>query len=415
MVEAVADTTDNEQRSVGSPTSASGFVAVNRSTREAVATNGAQPLTNGKSTATTASASTRAELLSHFNQIRASQGDLVNDVTPSNAARSYSSKTKHKQSSGSDVDYAGILLNSASPVPIPNTPSNLVHYSRPTQAERLDDSGPYKAEMLSRMETLQRGDRVLPPCDRCRRLHMDCLKNLTACQGCTRKHAKCSWKDVTEQELVDNPRAVPKEEGPLPNGEDASSTLVAPLPEGPPQPVRDEELLGEDDSDDDMMRPPTSAAQPSVELENVGLAINELPIAIPRQLDGEDEASLGQSAGDGAEPEKMDVDAHQTEAAREDVQAVARDILQKRLVEIPTANASGGVESVNRPSSASTPEVRIYEPPQELQDPPKADQPSPKVESYATEEPKTEFTYGFTAANGSTAAKSFEPEYPVYD
>lgn len=30
---------------------------------------------------------------------------------------------------------------------------------------------------------------------------MDCVKNLTACQGCTRKHARCSWKDVTEAEI----------------------------------------------------------------------------------------------------------------------------------------------------------------------------------------------------------------------
>lgn len=30
---------------------------------------------------------------------------------------------------------------------------------------------------------------------------MDCVKNLTACQGCTRKHARCSWKDVSEGEV----------------------------------------------------------------------------------------------------------------------------------------------------------------------------------------------------------------------
>lgn len=60
-------------------------------------------------------------------------------------------------------------------------------------------------EMVSRMEELQRGERVLPPCDRCRRLHMDCLKNLTACMGCTKKHAKCSWKDVKEEELRQYP------------------------------------------------------------------------------------------------------------------------------------------------------------------------------------------------------------------
>lgn len=51
------------------------------------------------------------------------------------------------------------------------------------------------------MEGIQKGDRVLPPCDRCRRLHMDCLKNLTACMGCTKKHAKCSWKEVRDVEL----------------------------------------------------------------------------------------------------------------------------------------------------------------------------------------------------------------------
>ena len=31
---------------------------------------------------------------------------------------------------------------------------------------------------------------------------MDCLKNLTACVGCTKKHAKCSWRDVREEELL---------------------------------------------------------------------------------------------------------------------------------------------------------------------------------------------------------------------
>jgi hypothetical protein len=56
--------------------------------------------------------------------------------------------------------------------------------------------------MIARMEELQRGERVLPPCDRCRRLHMDCLKNLTACVGCTKKHAKCSWRDVKEEEII---------------------------------------------------------------------------------------------------------------------------------------------------------------------------------------------------------------------
>ncbi|KAJ4307447.1 hypothetical protein N0V94_009725, partial [Neodidymelliopsis sp. IMI 364377] len=90
-----------------------------------------------------------------------------------------------------------------SPVPIPNTPSNLLPAAsqRASVPAEKDDGGPYKAEMVHRMESLGKGERILPPCDRCRRLHMDCLKNLTACMGCTKKHAKCSWKEVREGEL----------------------------------------------------------------------------------------------------------------------------------------------------------------------------------------------------------------------
>jgi hypothetical protein len=93
-----------------------------------------------------------------------------------------------------------------SPVPIPNTPTNLLPAAnqRNSQPQEKDDGGPFKAEMVHRMETLAKGERILPPCDRCRRLHMDCLKNLTACMGCTKKHAKCSWKEVREGELRGN-------------------------------------------------------------------------------------------------------------------------------------------------------------------------------------------------------------------
>lgn len=90
-----------------------------------------------------------------------------------------------------------------SPVPIPNTPSSLLPAAsqRASQPAEKDDGGPFKTEMVHRMESLGKGERILPPCDRCRRLHMDCLKNLTACMGCTKKHAKCSWKEVREGEL----------------------------------------------------------------------------------------------------------------------------------------------------------------------------------------------------------------------
>ena len=82
---------------------------------------------------------------------------------------------------------------------------------------------------------------------------MDCLKNLTACQGCTKKHAKCSWKDVTDQELRDNPYVPRSEKEELSGAADSPeimSVLAAATEDGPVRSVRDEELLGEDASDD---------------------------------------------------------------------------------------------------------------------------------------------------------------------
>lgn len=390
-------------------------MAINRSTKEGSVTNGQQPATNGKTAIATASAATRAELLSHFNNIRERQGDLsAVDATTPNVSRSHSSKPKSKQASNSDMDYASILLNSASPVPIPNTPSNLVHYPRPTQAERLDDSGPYKAEMLSRMETLQRGDRVLPPCDRCRRLHMDCLKNLTACQGCTRKHAKCSWKDVTEQELIDNPRQVPKEEEePLINGEEKAANVIPsqqapqPQPEGPPQPVRDEELLGEDDSDDDI-RPPTSAANRNAEPELARVQLSEVAAEATRQSEAEEAASLDHSGTDLAEPQSID------RKAQEDIQAATIDILNDPIVEIPTANAGSGFSPINRPSSESMPEVRIHEPLQDLPGASSAVQFIPKTEMYPVEERKPDIIQEPNTWN-DTALERSNIGYRPYD
>ena len=58
----------------------------------------------------------------------------------------------------------------------------------------------YRSLVTQKAEKLSKGDLITPPCDRCRRLRLSCVKHLTACQGCTKKHAKCSWKNVTEDE-----------------------------------------------------------------------------------------------------------------------------------------------------------------------------------------------------------------------
>ncbi|GAP89940.1 putative C6 finger domain-containing protein [Rosellinia necatrix] len=56
--------------------------------------------------------------------------------------------------------------------------------------------------VTSRIEKMTRGEVIRPPCDRCRRLKTQCIKHLTACQGCTKKHTKCTWKRLTEEEAT---------------------------------------------------------------------------------------------------------------------------------------------------------------------------------------------------------------------
>lgn len=73
--------------------------------------------------------------------------------------------------------------------------------SHPLTSSEDGTEGQYRVLMASKIEKLSRGDAIYPPCDRCRRLKFDCTKHLTACQACTKKHAKCSWKDIKEGEL----------------------------------------------------------------------------------------------------------------------------------------------------------------------------------------------------------------------
>ena len=206
-----------------------------------------------------ASAATRAELLTKFHTSSdrsSSEFDTARRASLALSRTPLNPKPKNSYKPYADsMEYAGALLSAASPVPIPNTPASLLPYVKPSPTDRFEDSGPYKADMMARMEQLNRGDRVQPPCDRCRRLHMDCLKNLTACMGCTKKHAKCSWKDVEEQELKDHPfvlRIRNKEEGNSEgegsrSGGDGSRKRQYSQERG----VRDEELLGEDTGDEE--------------------------------------------------------------------------------------------------------------------------------------------------------------------
>lgn len=91
--------------------------------------------------------------------------------------------------------------NTVNPSNAPNYHPIKHNFSRPLPPA-LESSQPFRPLCQAHMDSLPRGNRVLPPCDRCRRLRMDCVKNLTSCSGCTRKHARCHWRDVSRDELA---------------------------------------------------------------------------------------------------------------------------------------------------------------------------------------------------------------------
>ncbi|KAJ5624863.1 hypothetical protein N7510_001172 [Penicillium lagena] len=142
-----------------------------------------------------ASPTTRAELMKKFFTTADRQARGYDD--PSNP----NPPPARPRARVSDAAEYSLYNTAVNPVAIPSTPSSLLPPPKASSQEK-EDGGLWKLEMIARMNELKRGERLTPPCDRCRRLHMDCLKNLTACMGCTKKHAKCSWREVKEEELL---------------------------------------------------------------------------------------------------------------------------------------------------------------------------------------------------------------------
>jgi hypothetical protein len=73
----------------------------------------------------------------------------------------------------------------------------------PQVSETYDDSrSPHIVHelMYSRVGSLPKGGLVFPRCDLCRKRKKDCVKNATACEACTKKHAKCTWHNLTPDE-----------------------------------------------------------------------------------------------------------------------------------------------------------------------------------------------------------------------
>ncbi|KAI9766979.1 MAG: hypothetical protein M1840_005937 [Geoglossum simile] len=192
------------------PSPTPGFVAVN--TRQSAPTNGNNqentPPTPGPVNGTTprplADPSNRLKQVTGGDADNKPRGQS-NFATTNNTALNAMDKqvpngAPEKPSHVEIPPYSEVVRATAGPQ-TPNIKSPSIPPTRPSPAQVTDEDGPFRSEMLRRMERLPRGDPVLPPCDRCRRLERECLKNLTACMGCTKKHARCSWKKVTQGEL----------------------------------------------------------------------------------------------------------------------------------------------------------------------------------------------------------------------
>ncbi|EXJ87499.1 hypothetical protein A1O3_04459 [Capronia epimyces CBS 606.96] len=170
------------------------------------ASNANITIINGKSVKD-ASPSVRAEMMKKFltpgeRDVGLNEDAVRRSSVGTARTNAMQAASTERARSHSVEDLSGGTPGSKNPpsVAIPNTPASLLPHMKPSPFER-DDGGPFKAEMVRRMDSMWKGERIIPPCDRCRRLHMDCLKNLTACMGCTKKHAKCSWKEIKAHEL----------------------------------------------------------------------------------------------------------------------------------------------------------------------------------------------------------------------
>ena len=212
--------------------SASGFTAVN--------TVGSRPNFESAEPALGSSASVRNELLRHFEslphnhshgRVQSRHHSIATMPETHQASRTADSVHEYGQAASSTSSLSPVPPNAFSndalsyyvtedtpasrpPVSSTHKPSlstgghgyNINHtpskhnFSRPLPPA-LESSQPFRPLCQAHMDSLPRGQRVLPPCDRCRRLRMDCVKNLTSCGGCTKKHARCHWRDVSRDEL----------------------------------------------------------------------------------------------------------------------------------------------------------------------------------------------------------------------
>ena len=194
---------------------------------------------------------------------------------------------------------------------------------------------------------------------------------------------------VTEQELIDNPHVPrPKEDVAGPTltgpgstgsgavGADGTYVSSAMALDGPPQPVRDEELLGEDDSDDEAPPATTNgigANGVTIPVTNGASSGSQAPsppavaAVSPTIVMGMDDATPFAVVGKPTAPVASAAHPSPPSSAA-DVEASAREILRKRLgADIPGINHGHSLPlsglfddasaSANRASPETSPEA----------------------------------------------------------
>lgn len=154
-----------------------------------------------------------ATVTSHLNQSRSAS--IAGVSTPNMIPVSPSVHSPHNQHAPA---LTGRALASA-----PTFPEGVAAAPADHRAELM------RSLVTQKMDRLAKGELITPPCDRCRRLRLQCVRNLTACQGCTKKHAKCSWKFVSEEEV-----ARLKHEMGMPSDGDTDSAELPIIREGHP-------------------------------------------------------------------------------------------------------------------------------------------------------------------------------------
>ncbi|KAK7973405.1 hypothetical protein PG996_007632 [Apiospora saccharicola] len=164
-------------------TSATGFQAVNHIARASAAPAPGYDL--------------NADLLQQYMAMTPNQPNIVSNQLNNHRVSSIGSvpPTPETLATASSTP----RISAPQPPPMGSSRPSPSYHSEPLTRD-VDEE--HRALVTARIDKLGRGDPINPPCDRCRRLKTPCLKNQTACQGCTKKHARCVWKGITDDEVA---------------------------------------------------------------------------------------------------------------------------------------------------------------------------------------------------------------------